>query len=117
MSAAPLDDGFITRSLPDSEGFSPTVTGGSGGDESEVDQDTLATDLHIDCLHIDCGVCELKNSPSCSDCVVNYLLDDELQKHDCVVISMSDQRAIRELQGAGLVPQLRYAPRLNNYNC
>ncbi len=65
-------------------------------------------------LTIDCGTCSLQDTPACGDCVVNFILSrpDESEqtasKDDAVVVEAAEYFALRRLQNAGLVPELRY---------
>ncbi|MDA8291212.1 MAG: hypothetical protein M0Z33_05965 [Actinomycetota bacterium] len=59
---------------------------------------------------ISCGDCVLESSAACEDCVVTFLLGRE--PHDAVVIDADEARAMRLLEGAGLVPALRHERRV-----
>ena len=61
-------------------------------------------------LTISCDDCVLDGTETCNDCMVSYLL--ERDPHDAVVIDADEARAIRLLEGAGLVPTLRHARRV-----
>ena len=60
-------------------------------------------------MTIDCDACVLQHSNACDDCVVSFLLDRE--SDDAVVIDAAEARAMRMLEKAGLVPELRFAAR------
>lgn len=60
-------------------------------------------------LTIDCDQCALRDTDACSDCVVSFLLERE--PDDAVVIDAEEERAIRLLERAGLVPGLRFEDR------
>jgi len=60
-------------------------------------------------LTIDCDSCALQRTDACDDCVVSFLLGRE--PDDAVVIDADEERAVRLLAGAGLVPRLRHVPR------
>ena len=62
-----------------------------------------------DALTISCAECELESSDACSDCVVSFLLDHD--PADALVIDAAEERAVRLLAGAGLVPRLRHRRR------
>ncbi|MHB1597831.1 MAG: hypothetical protein ACYCXY_02870 [Acidimicrobiales bacterium] len=62
-------------------------------------------------LTISCDDCVLDGTEACSDCVVSFLL--ERDPHDAVVIDADEARAIRLLEGAGLVPALRHERRVS----
>lgn len=57
-------------------------------------------------LTISCADCCMRDSDACADCVVTYLCDHE--PDDAVIIDVAEQRAVRLLQRAGLVPPLRH---------
>ncbi len=57
-------------------------------------------------LTIDCQECALRHTDACGDCVVTFLL--ERDPGDAVVIDAGEARAVRLLQEAGLVPELRF---------
>ncbi len=48
----------------------------------------------------------MRESDACGDCVVSYLLNHE--PGDAVVFSLEEERAVRLLASAGLVPTLRH---------
>jgi hypothetical protein len=58
---------------------------------------------------ISCGDCVLDGTDACGDCVVSFLL--ERDPRDAVVIDAEEARAIRLLEGVGLVPALRHERR------
>jgi hypothetical protein len=53
----------------------------------------------------------LEGTGACDDCVVSFLLGRE--PHDAVVIDADEARAMRLLEGAGLVPTLRHERRVS----
>jgi len=57
-------------------------------------------------LVIDCGQCAQQGTGACDDCVVSFVLGRE--PDDAVVIDAREERAMRLLEGAGLLPRLRY---------
>jgi hypothetical protein len=57
-------------------------------------------------LTISCDDCALDKTSACQDCVVNYLIDHD--PADAIVINADEERAVRLLAGAGLVPGLRH---------
>ena len=59
---------------------------------------------------ISCNECVLEGSSACGDCVVSFLL--ERDPADAVVIDAAEARAVRLLQRAGLVPELRHERRV-----
>jgi hypothetical protein len=58
---------------------------------------------------IDCDQCVMAGTDACDDCVVSFLV--ERRPGDAVVIDADEQRAVRMLAGAGLVPDLRHRRR------
>ncbi len=60
-------------------------------------------------LTIDCDQCSLHATDACSDCLVTFLLERE--PDDAVVIDADEERAVRMLERAGLVPSLRFTSR------
>lgn len=59
---------------------------------------------------ISCNECVLEGSSACGDCVVSFLLEHD--PADAVVIDAAEARAVRLLQRAGLVPELRHERRV-----
>ena len=60
-------------------------------------------------MRIDCDECALQGSEACGDCVVTYICSREAD--DALLIDVAEERAIRLLSGAGLVPELRHVRR------
>lgn len=60
-------------------------------------------------MRIDCDECVQQHTATCEDCVVTFLLGREAD--DAVVIDVAEERRLRQLQAAGLVPELRHQPR------
>ena len=60
-------------------------------------------------LTIDCDRCALRETATCDECVVTFLLGRE--PDDAVVIDADEARAMRMLERAGLVPTLRFDAR------
>lgn len=60
-------------------------------------------------MRIDCDECVRQHTATCEDCVVTFLLGREAD--DAVVIDVTEERRLRQLQAAGLVPELRHEPR------
>ena len=59
-----------------------------------------------DPLVIDCATCDGPAVGACGDCVVTFLLGREPE--DAVVIDVAEERALRLLADADLVPRLRH---------
>jgi hypothetical protein len=57
-------------------------------------------------LLIDCGCCVRQETATCEDCVVTFLIDR--RPSEAVVIDVAEFAALRRLQNAGLVPELRH---------
>ena len=60
-------------------------------------------------LRISCDDCEMQHTAHCDDCVVTFICDRE--PDDAVVIDAEEQRAVRLLIGAGLVPPWQHKRR------
>jgi hypothetical protein len=58
---------------------------------------------------IDCGDCVMAGTSACDDCVVTFIVNRE--PGDAVVVDAEEERDLRELSEAGLVPRLRHLPR------
>jgi len=61
-------------------------------------------------LSISCDDCVLQGTPACDDCVVTFLLDSPAAGG--IVVDVAEARAVRMLQRAGLVPELRFHRRV-----
>jgi hypothetical protein len=59
-------------------------------------------------LVIDCDTCALQDTAACVDCVVTFFCE---RPQGAVVVSIEEARALRALNGAGLVPRLRHTAR------
>ena len=60
-------------------------------------------------VRIDCDDCVMQHTSTCDDCIVTFLINRE--PDDAVVIDVAEVRAVRLLQEAGMVPELRHVPR------
>lgn len=60
-------------------------------------------------MRIDCDECVMQGTEVCDDCVVTFLV--RRQPAQAVVLDLDEQRALRRLAGAGLVPVLRHVAR------
>jgi hypothetical protein len=58
---------------------------------------------------IDCDECVMQGTDACRECVVTHILGREAGH--AVVLDLSEERAIRSLADAGLVPGLLHLPR------
>lgn len=54
---------------------------------------------------ISCESCVARHSDCCADCVVTFMCE---RADDAVVFDLAEQRAVRLLAAAGLVPTLRH---------
>ena len=57
-------------------------------------------------ISIDCRTCIMKDTVTCSDCIVTYICDRKPEQ--AVVISMEEWRSMRSLNKAGLLPELQH---------
>jgi hypothetical protein len=55
---------------------------------------------------IDCNRCAMQHSAHCKECVVTALLDPAPEQ-GAVVIDADEERALREMARAGLIPEIR----------
>lgn len=62
--------------------------------------------MALETLTISCDDCVLQESDACDDCIVSFVVGHD--PGEAVVIDAAEQRAVRLLQGAGLVPALRH---------
>jgi len=62
-----------------------------------------------DSLTIDCDECAMQGTDACGDCVVTFICSRE--PGEAVVVDVAEERAIRLLSGAGLLPELRHVRR------
>jgi hypothetical protein len=59
-----------------------------------------------DVLSISCDDCVMRASAACDDCVVSFFCEDSGAR--AVVLDLEEQRTLRMLANAGLVPTLRH---------
>jgi hypothetical protein len=57
-------------------------------------------------LTIDCDECVMRHTTACDDCVVSFVVNRE--PGEALVIDVEEERAVRMLAQAGLVPRLRH---------
>jgi len=57
-------------------------------------------------LSISCDSCAMRDSHWCADCVVTFMC--ERPEHEAVVLDLAEQRAVRLLADAGMIPVLRH---------
>jgi hypothetical protein len=60
-------------------------------------------------MRIDCDECVMQHTTACDDCVVTFLVGRE--PGDAVVLDLEEERGLRRLADAGLVPDLRLVER------
>lgn len=61
---------------------------------------------------IDCEECVMQATDACDDCVVTFISGRE--PGDAIVIDVEEERAVRMLAKAGLVPGLRHVARADS---
>ncbi len=60
-------------------------------------------------ISISCDSCVMQHTSACTDCVVTFLCDAAHEPAGvAVVFDIAEQRAVRLLASAGLVPTLRH---------
>jgi hypothetical protein len=57
-------------------------------------------------LTIDCAECVMRHTAACDDCVVTFVVGR--RPGEALVIDVEEERAVRMLASAGLVPRLRH---------
>jgi hypothetical protein len=62
-------------------------------------------------MSISCDDCVLDGTSACEDCVVSFLLGPAAAGG--IVVDVAEARAVRMLQRAGLVPELRFRRRVS----
>jgi dihydroxyacid dehydratase/phosphogluconate dehydratase len=63
----------------------------------------------METITISCGDCSMQGTAACDDCVVSFICGR--QPDDAVIIDADEERAVRLLARAGLVPRLRHQRR------
>jgi hypothetical protein len=58
---------------------------------------------------IDCDDCAMQDTSACGDCVVTFICSRE--PGEAVVVDVEEERALRMLGTAGLLPRLRHVRR------
>lgn len=59
---------------------------------------------------IQCSSCTMQHTVHCDDCVVRVILEPTARKSG-VVVDADEERALRELARAGLIPEIRMRSR------
>jgi hypothetical protein len=57
---------------------------------------------------VDCNSCAMRDTDVCRECVVTFVLD---RADEAVVFDAAEERAIRAMSKAGLLPLLRWEKR------
>jgi hypothetical protein len=60
-------------------------------------------------MEINCDDCVMQHTDACDDCVVSFIVGRE--PGEAIVIDVEEERAVRMLAKAGLVPDLRHQRR------
>jgi hypothetical protein len=55
---------------------------------------------------ISCDTCVMQHSEHCKDCVVQAVVAPSPRK-GAIVVDVDEERALRSLAGAGLIPEIR----------
>ncbi len=61
---------------------------------------------HEPALSIECDACLMQHSDHCRDCIVSALVDP-IPRKVALVVDADEERALRELASAGLIPEIR----------
>ena len=64
--------------------------------------------LDLTGMLISCDDCRMQGTDACSECVVSFILD---RSDEAVVFDAAEERAIREMNRAGLLPGVRWQQR------
>jgi hypothetical protein len=59
---------------------------------------------------IECSSCSMQHTDHCRDCVVMAVIDPAPRRGG-LVVDADEERALRELASAGLIPEIRMRPR------
>jgi len=57
-------------------------------------------------LSIECDACVMRHSDHCRDCIVSVLVDP-IPRKIALVVDADEERALRELASAGLIPEIK----------
>jgi hypothetical protein len=60
-------------------------------------------------MRIDCDECVMQHTTACDDCVVSFIVGRA--PGEAMVLDLDEERAVRSLEEAGLVPGLLYMGR------
>jgi hypothetical protein len=70
-----------------------------------VAHDVDMSETHIT---ITCDSCVMRHTDACDDCVVTFLYEKDESPPTAVVLDLEEQRAVRLLAAAGLIPSLKH---------
>ena len=70
--------------------------------------DTTNRRIDLTGMLISCDDCKMQGTDACNDCVVTYILD---KPEGAVIFDAEQERAIREMARAGLLPDVRWEGR------
>ena len=59
---------------------------------------------------IECRTCVMQHTDHCRDCVVTALMEPSPRRGG-LVVEADEERALRELARAGLIPEIRMKPK------
>ena len=59
-------------------------------------------------LVIACDDCAMQCTATCDDCVVSYVLRVDDEQPEALTLDVAEERAVRLLAQAGMIPALRY---------
>lgn len=64
--------------------------------------------LDLTGMLISCDDCRMQGTDACDDCVVSYIIE---RPEGAVIFDAAEERAIREMNRAGLLPAVRWEAR------
>jgi hypothetical protein len=73
-----------------------------------MDEQTKRTPLDLTGMLISCDECRMQGTDACDDCVVSFIVE---RPEGAVVFDAAEERAIRAMTGAGLLPGVRWEAR------
>ncbi len=59
-------------------------------------------------LTISCDDCSMQCTAACGECVVTFVLRDEVSEHEPLILDIEQARVVRLFEKAGMVPDLKY---------
>ena len=68
----------------------------------------MSNEPTVTAIEIACDTCVMEHSSHCQDCVVTFLCDEQRAPTQAVVFDLAEQRAVRLLAAAGMVPTLKH---------